>query len=176
MATHLYRHYGQNGELLYVGISLSAINRLSQHRDHSQWFSSIKNVTLETYETREDALRAETTAILEEKPLYNIKKTKQKPLPKSNVYIDRSNLELYDKVVNLEAIYSEQYVANLLTISKSRVRRYIDENKIGSVKIGERIVNTKHGKRVITKYIITGWQLIEFFESVHKNRALPDVI
>jgi hypothetical protein len=44
---HLYRHFDKDGTLLYVGISLSAINRLGQHKDNAHWFSSIKRVEIE---------------------------------------------------------------------------------------------------------------------------------
>lgn len=68
--TALYRHYNEMGELLYVGISLSAINRLSQHKT-SGWFIEIAKVDIEQFETRMLALNAEETAIKKEKPKYN---------------------------------------------------------------------------------------------------------
>lgn len=69
--TTLYRHFDSNDNLLYIGISLSAMNRLSQHEDNSHWFNSISKVTIEKYNTREEALKAEKDSILLEKPLYN---------------------------------------------------------------------------------------------------------
>lgn len=68
--TALYRHFDAEGRLLYVGISLSAIQRLSQHLA-SAWAKDIRNVTVEILPTREDALAAEATAIREEQPLHN---------------------------------------------------------------------------------------------------------
>lgn len=69
--TTLYRHFDSNNNLLYIGISLSALNRLGQHKDNSHWFNSISNVTIEKFNTREEALIAEKDSILLEKPLYN---------------------------------------------------------------------------------------------------------
>lgn len=70
-STQLYRHFDASGRLLYVGISLSAISRLSQHSGDSHWFGDIANVTVERFETRRDALHAEADAIASEDPLYN---------------------------------------------------------------------------------------------------------
>jgi hypothetical protein len=40
----LYRHFAADGSLLYVGISMCAINRLSQHEERSHWFDQIATV------------------------------------------------------------------------------------------------------------------------------------
>ena len=37
----LYRHFAADGSLLYVGISLSALNRLGQHKQNAEWFDKI---------------------------------------------------------------------------------------------------------------------------------------
>lgn len=69
--TALYRHFDENGDLLYVGISISAVQRLSQHRSSSPWFEQIAKVDIEWHPTREAALRAEREAIISERPRYN---------------------------------------------------------------------------------------------------------
>ncbi len=71
--TALYRHYAQDGTLLYVGISLSAVHRLGQHKDNAHWYCNISRVDIEQFKTRGDALLAEKTAIQQEHPLHNIK-------------------------------------------------------------------------------------------------------
>jgi len=68
--TALYRHFNAAGELLYVGISLSAINRLSQHKS-SGWSGEIIKVEIEHFESRMLAKDAEEKAIKLEKPKYN---------------------------------------------------------------------------------------------------------
>ena len=70
MKTNLYRHFDENGALLYVGISLSAVQRLKQH-EKSGWFEEIASVTIESFDTRELALLAEKEAIEQEFPMYN---------------------------------------------------------------------------------------------------------
>lgn len=68
--TQLYRHFDKDGTLLYVGISLSAVARLSQHKA-SSWFDQIAMITVETHPTLEVALERERAAIRIEKPIYN---------------------------------------------------------------------------------------------------------
>ena len=72
-AHQLYRHYDQQGQLLYVGVSLNAMARLQQHASTAGWFSKIRSVTIEQFESREKALSAERLAIVDEAPLFNIK-------------------------------------------------------------------------------------------------------
>lgn len=87
--TALYRHYSGE-ELVYIGISISAFNRLSGHKSTSKWFMDISKVDIEWFENRQKALEAEANAIKTERPKFNIAHNKEniiyKPLwPKSNV-------------------------------------------------------------------------------------------
>jgi predicted GIY-YIG superfamily endonuclease len=68
--TQLYRHFNSDGQLLYVGISLSAVSRLRAHKS-SSWASSIARVDVKTFSTREEALVAERLAIQTEYPMHN---------------------------------------------------------------------------------------------------------
>ena len=68
----LYRQYDIEGDLLYVGISLSGIARTQQHRQTAHWYKDIATITFEKFHTREEALEAERKAIRTEMPLYNI--------------------------------------------------------------------------------------------------------
>jgi hypothetical protein len=70
--TQLYRHYDDAGVLLYVGISLSTILRLSQHKTDSAWFGRISTIKIEHFATRRDAIAAEVRAVRDERPLHNI--------------------------------------------------------------------------------------------------------
>lgn len=70
--TALYRHYDTNNELLYVGVSLSAITRLGQHKREQWWFERIARIDIEWYDTKSEALDAERHAIIHGRPLYNI--------------------------------------------------------------------------------------------------------
>ena len=77
--TELYRHFDSNGVLLYVGISASAIKRFKDHKNGSHWSSRVASITIERYETRQEAEQAETNAIVLEKPLHNKSKRGIKP-------------------------------------------------------------------------------------------------
>lgn len=69
--TALYRHFNQSGDLLYVGISKSAIMRLGQHMHGSSWAQEIARVDVEHLPSREEALKAEKLAIESERPRWN---------------------------------------------------------------------------------------------------------
>jgi hypothetical protein len=70
--TDLYRHWDKDGRLLYVGISLSATQRLAAHMHGSHWSDSIASVTIDRYPDRMAALHAEREAIETEGPLHNL--------------------------------------------------------------------------------------------------------
>ena len=74
MKTTLYRYFDGEGQLLYVGVTGNNTKRQSQHRRNSFWFGEVASATFEYFDTREEALEAETTAIRREKPKYNIAK------------------------------------------------------------------------------------------------------
>jgi hypothetical protein len=76
-ATQLYRHYGADGELQYIGISLSAPQRLVQHRGRAHWFDQIVRVEMQSFATRHEAAAAEKAAIEREAPKYNIQFSKE---------------------------------------------------------------------------------------------------
>lgn len=71
--TELYRHFDENGVLLYLGISISTMTRLRGHKSSSHWFNKIERIQIERFPTREEAERAEFQAIVNEKPLHNIR-------------------------------------------------------------------------------------------------------
>lgn len=71
MSTTLYRHFDSNDNLLYVGISLSAYERFKQHLSQSGWSIQSIKMTMQHYNTREEALIAEKDAIINERPIHN---------------------------------------------------------------------------------------------------------
>lgn len=70
--TALYRHLDSSGGLLYVGISFSVVRRTGEHRRDRSWWSEVASITLEWFDSREDAIEAERKAIESESPRYNI--------------------------------------------------------------------------------------------------------
>lgn len=71
--TALYRHYDEHDTLLYVGISLSAVQRLSEHMAGSRWHRFIARVDVQWLPSRETAEQAEEMAIRLEGPIFNIR-------------------------------------------------------------------------------------------------------
>lgn len=69
--TELYRHYDQWDRLLYVGVSLSSLQRLAEHREKCDWFNLIATIKIERYNTRAEALKAERIAVKTENPYFN---------------------------------------------------------------------------------------------------------
>ena len=160
--TALYRHFGPSDELLYVGISLSAVVRLSQHRDGSEWFQKIKRVSIEHFATRADALKAEREAVSNEKPIHNIN-LKTKPAEAAREQVKASRRDLVSRLVRFEPAYKIQEVADMLSMSTSSVRAMMDSGQLGFVDFG----GSKH------RYRITGWQLIDFIErAADKARSI----
>lgn len=68
----LYRFFDADGVLLYVGISLHGIQRMSNHQTTQPWWSSVSRTSLEHFPDRESAREAERAAIASEGPRYNI--------------------------------------------------------------------------------------------------------
>jgi predicted GIY-YIG superfamily endonuclease len=68
----LYRCYDARQVLLYIGISLRTLRRLSEHRRRAQWWQSTAHVTIENFDTWEQARAAEKTAIMAEHPQHNL--------------------------------------------------------------------------------------------------------
>lgn len=69
--TCVYRAYDEDGDLLYVGISMNLDGRLAKHRG-SIWWPEVDEITVKWFDGREAAKSAERRAIAEEQPRYNI--------------------------------------------------------------------------------------------------------
>ncbi len=117
--TTLYRAFNKNNELLYVGISGSLMTRMNSHKRTKSWFKEMSCLTTEHYDTREEALTAESKAIKEENPKYNIQgKCRNKTyhsrysrkirgdldLDKLNSHDECMYLSLYEKYGNRSAL------------------------------------------------------------------------
>lgn len=164
--TFLYRHYDKKGVLLYAGISLSVVNRLSQHKNGSAWFRDIAKVEIESCATREEALEKERRAIIEEKPKHN--KTKAAC---TRIYVEPimppeiSRVDLTKRIVQYNASYDLNDAASALGVSQATIKRWIEEKKLGYIVVGHR--TGKWGVR--EKRRITGWQLIDFIEHLENE-------
>lgn len=113
--TELYRHYDVDGNLLYVGVSADALDRYSGHKaKKSEWIHLVSRIEITHYNTRSDALKAEKSAIVNERPPYNKAhhhdyrrpNTDHKPnlklegWRKVNVWLDAASVEAAQKLGN----------------------------------------------------------------------------
>lgn len=67
----LYRHFGADNVLLYIGVSNNALRRAGAHASR-HWASQIGRIEISEFEDRKDALEAERIAIRDERPLFNV--------------------------------------------------------------------------------------------------------
>jgi predicted GIY-YIG superfamily endonuclease len=120
---YLYRHFDSEGKLLYIGISLNALTRLSQHKK-SKWIEDIANVKLEKFPDRQSAMDAEKNAIKKEHPLHNICHVEHVK-PVSNV--EHFNSNKFEKMTKKEAISifgSPSKLARALEITPGAVSQW----------------------------------------------------
>ena len=98
----LYRHYDEEGRLLYVGMSTSSLRRLESHMKGSEWSREIAVITMERFGSREELRRAEILAIAAESPIHN----KHRPDPMAVRYIRMTDKGLSSPAVGGGAIVS----------------------------------------------------------------------
>lgn len=75
----LYRFFGADGALLYIGIALQPFARMGQHRREKSWWGEVATVAIEHHVSRADALAAERLAIKAERPRYNVVHNRDRP-------------------------------------------------------------------------------------------------
>lgn len=166
MIQQLYRHFNNKNELLYVGISLSAVARLSQHKKHANWFNTITRVEIETFDTRMQVVKAEKIAIKAERPLYNIIHNKKSPTPEYVKRIEDSKQDIY-RVVTFEPTMTIKDAGNALGISESRMKQFIKNKMINAIQVGIRR-STRWGDKPMMR--ITGWAFIDFVEQLSAGK------
>ena len=159
----LYRHYDADGALLYVGISLNAVSRLAQHRDHAHWFQLIARVDIEQHPSREAAIQAEKLAIHNENPRHNLMRPSP---PKKSRGAQASSDNLTARLVSLNPTYSLKQIAECLGVRTSKVNELMDKGLLSFYEIeGPR--SGGHPPKMHRK--CTGWQLIDYLESLQNN-------
>lgn len=68
----VYRHFDAEGRLLYIGCTSDLLRRTLAHERRSHWFDQIAVIKVERFKSVEDAVAAETRAILAERPIHNV--------------------------------------------------------------------------------------------------------
>lgn len=174
---YLYRHFDKDGNLLYVGISISYFVRLSQHKNGSFWFSDIATSTIEKFNSRHDAEKAEIFAISSEHPLHNVvynrKKKERIPKPERKI-LPKIPIAKKDKEADKEKLYSvtmselgleteeERLIFNELLDSHSiKVRR----NKINDKQFTYDLILQKGIGKLITEEQRQAIRKVHFYQN-----------
>lgn len=179
MHTQLYRHFDESNSLLYVGISLSTFNRLSQHRDHSEWFKKVKNVTIEHFSTREEAMAAERTAIKSENPKFNIamRKTMAEIEKEQKALTQKLKIEtlasaekkgVHARYVQHQLAYHLDDLKGLLNITRDELYRHVAEGRLSTFEVEGRMSHKSKGLKM--KPMVSGWALIDFINYLERKK------
>ena len=121
--TALYRHYGENYTLLYVGVTINPYIRIAKHKNNSEWYEEIRSITFEWHETRDDALAAEAIALSTEDPIYNIN-GRYTIVPQDGTHPEAKQF------------YTPQEIASMLQLSTKRMNALLRDGEIKSVDVG----------------------------------------
>lgn len=70
--TFLYKATAATGELLYVGITSQTNVRMAAHSKNSAWYALVENVEYFEFPSRDEALEAESNAIKDLRPRFNV--------------------------------------------------------------------------------------------------------
>ncbi|GHJ55660.1 hypothetical protein Nm8I071_49670 [Nonomuraea sp. TT08I-71] len=114
----LYRFFDRADVLLYVGITADLPQRMGGHRGEKPWWSQVTRVNVEHFATRKAALAAETIAIKDEKPLYNIQGNVLVS-PPAQADIDEAVRERIGVLLRHLCISSEDYSQALARANKA---------------------------------------------------------
>jgi predicted GIY-YIG superfamily endonuclease len=76
---YVYRLYGDDGQLWYIGFTGNVAERLANHRSSRKPWARYARYRATEYDSYEDALAGERQAIHDEQPLFN--GTRPKPRP-----------------------------------------------------------------------------------------------
>lgn len=71
-STWVYICYGDNDEVIYVGVSSQPKARLKEHKAKSTWFPLCRNTDMLSFDDRHSALLMEKELIRKEKPRFNL--------------------------------------------------------------------------------------------------------
>ena len=144
----LYRHFGKDNSLLYVGVSLTTVKRLAEHRRGSSWFGEIIRIDIEKFKSREDALAAEQKAIKKEKPRYNVhhqdrakieKELDVEELEIANEKLERARITLRNRIT-----VSVRVAREVTGLGKTKIYDMIAKAELDALKIGgKRLIRVK---------------------------------
>jgi predicted GIY-YIG superfamily endonuclease len=147
--TTLYRLADAQGVLLYVGIAGNPGRRFEQHKKDKLWWGDVAAITLEHFQTREEAAAAELAAIRSEHPRYNI--------------VGRVTEKDIDRVLRLEPL-----AGDILAISRA-----IQAGDLGPGCMCEWFYASKPGMRALVVKTV-GWSVKRHLPFTHPDMHPSD--
>lgn len=100
--TAVYRHFDEDGLLLYVGCTSDPDNRARTHQRNAVWSLWAVDQTVEWYDSRLDGEAAETAAIESEQPIFNVTHNDRGSRRRQVEYlVKRDRLDLLSPAMNL---------------------------------------------------------------------------
>lgn len=148
--TTLYRMWGDNHRLLYVGITKRGYGRMYNHARMSEWWRQVITISLEHYPSREDAMAAEARAIHREKPIYNIQH--QRITERQRRYFPEMV-----PVMPVRASASDgaaQFIGAEFTTPEGTMGVIVDEPYAGLMLVAE---GESEERRLVRAYDMAGW-------------------
>ena len=79
MKHYVYRLYGDDGQLWYIGFTGNMAERLARHRSSRKPWANYVRYSVTEYDSYEDGRAGETQAIHDEQPLFNGVRPKPRP-------------------------------------------------------------------------------------------------
>jgi excinuclease UvrABC nuclease subunit len=125
----LYRVYGDEGILLYIGVSNNFGRRWNEHSRNQPWWNSRRRMTVDWYNTEDEALDAEAHAIFNEQPRYNVMHRKQAQRLKS-LQVTRSPCPAYATVSGEDLFYLDDPAYRELIQSMQRAAQEREARRI----------------------------------------------
>jgi hypothetical protein len=160
----LYRYFDADGNLLYVGISLSAVARAVQHKAASEWYSKAVRMDIQRFESRDQLRFAEVAAIRKERPKFNsrhntgdwdvaVATTERTNAKQMRVGLLRDTIKL---------VYSEYEVQNLLQLKGDELEELL---KAGHIRffLGTGGYSQKLNARKRVR-LFSGWEVMGLIE------------
>jgi excisionase family DNA binding protein len=129
--TALYRLFGDDDVLLYIGVAKTFGHRWHQHEQSKPWWPEVRWQTIDWHPSREAAEDAERAAIKAGQPKYNVvhngPPVKIRPAPTSGNPADKPRLYAYPRA------------AERLGVSLSELRRLIADRDLTPISLGPKM-------------------------------------
>ena len=105
MSYVVYRHWDKYDNLLYVGCTCNITKRTYEHLTTKDWSQEIHKITLEHFENKELALKAESNYIKKELPKHYLKRSSTKITILYNLIRALENIGYDWKLINMSETY-----------------------------------------------------------------------